>query len=175
MLLNIFQRDSLWGQGRIVHRHAQQRLRIMSGQVTHQAVGFSRSTKQWISTTAAAAAAAAAATAVILHASSALASEDLTITFRASRNPEIGKAQRALVEAWGERKVAFLNPRLQCPIFPILSVAAYDSSGYVETQFMDPELDHKRWRSELQVGHCAPILKKSPIIRSQLVDSRRSP
>ena len=45
--------------------------------------------------------AAAAVTAIMLNASTALASEDLTITFRASRNPDIGRVQRALVEAWG--------------------------------------------------------------------------
>ena len=44
---------------------------------------------------------AAAAVAVSLNAPPAIAAEDLTITFRASRNPEISKVQRALVEAWG--------------------------------------------------------------------------
>ena len=32
----------------------------------------------------------------------ALAADDLTITFKASRNPEIRKVQKSLVEAWGE-------------------------------------------------------------------------
>lgn len=46
-------------------------------------------------------AATAAAAAVSFSTCSASAAEDLTITFRASRNPEVGKVQRALVEAWG--------------------------------------------------------------------------
>ena len=46
--------------------------------------------------------AAGAALAVAL--SPALAAEDLTITFKASRNPEIRQVQKALVEGWGERQ-----------------------------------------------------------------------
>ncbi|DBB17293.1 TPA: hypothetical protein ACH3X3_014339 [Trebouxia sp. C0006] len=50
------------------------------------------------------------------------ASEDLTITFRASRDPQIRLVQKSLVEAW----------------------------GYVETQFMEPDFDHQKWSNKLQ-------------------------
>ena len=43
----------------------------------------------------------AAGAALALAVSTALAAEDLTISFKASRNPEIRKAQKSLVEAWG--------------------------------------------------------------------------
>ncbi|KAL0028328.1 hypothetical protein WJX79_010735 [Trebouxia sp. C0005] len=50
------------------------------------------------------------------------AREDLTITFRASRDPQIRLVQKSLVEAW----------------------------GYVETQFMEPDFDHQKWSNKLQ-------------------------
>ena len=43
----------------------------------------------------------AAGAALALTVSSAVAAEDLTITFKASRDPEIRKVQKSLVEAWG--------------------------------------------------------------------------
>lgn len=43
----------------------------------------------------------AAGAALALSVSSAVAAEDLTITFKASRDPEIRKVQKSLVEAWG--------------------------------------------------------------------------
>lgn len=43
----------------------------------------------------------AAGAALALAVSTAVAAEDLTISFKASRNPEIRKAQKSLVEAWG--------------------------------------------------------------------------
>ena len=43
-----------------------------------------------------------AGAALALAVSSAVAAEDLTITFNASRDPEIRKVQMSLVEAWGE-------------------------------------------------------------------------
>lgn len=43
----------------------------------------------------------AAGSALVVAACPAIASEDLSITFRASRNPEIRMVQRSLVEAWG--------------------------------------------------------------------------
>lgn len=43
----------------------------------------------------------AAGAALALAVSTAAAAEDLTISFKASRNPEIRKAQKSLVEAWG--------------------------------------------------------------------------
>lgn len=43
----------------------------------------------------------AAGAALALAISSAVAAEDLTITFKASRDPEIRKVQKSLVEAWG--------------------------------------------------------------------------
>ena len=43
----------------------------------------------------------AAGAACVLAISSAEAAEELTITFKASRDPEIRKVQKSLVEAWG--------------------------------------------------------------------------
>lgn len=43
----------------------------------------------------------AAGAALSLAVSSAVAAEDLTITFQASRDPEIRKVQKSMVEAWG--------------------------------------------------------------------------
>lgn len=94
---------------------------------------------------------AAAAAALSLSTASALATEDLTITFRASRNPEISRVQRALVEAWGMLGCIISCDYSPCICLRVLTEIALGSSGYVETQFMDPELDHRQWKNELQV------------------------
>ena len=98
----------------------------------------------------------AAAAALSLNAPPALAAEDLTITFRASRNPEISKVQRALVEAWG----MLCSVNLTGPVPGKSHGTEHNvagSSGYVETQFMDPELNHQQWKTELQVDERWPF------------------
>ena len=58
--------------------------------------------------------AAGAALSVALQPAS--AADDLTITFKASRNPEIRKVQKSLVEAWGEQtKARCIHVRLTAP------------------------------------------------------------
>ena len=45
----------------------------------------------------------------------------------------------------------------------VLTEIVLGSSGYVETQFMDPELDHRQWKNELQV-HISRCIHLSDMI-----------
>lgn len=58
----------------------------------------------------------AAVAALALTVSGAVAAEDLTISFKASRNPEIRKVQKSLVEAWGVYQDMICMSEIPCPI-----------------------------------------------------------